>query len=142
MMPASGSANTTRLVRLVPLTEFPAHAVLLTSTTNAIVPTQTSRFDHPCDTPHLPPPHPPRADYELSLTLVLLRRVDAERQRRLVVVAVEGPRLLRVDPLELAVHDLHADQARAADLAADVDSRRRHAVGVEVVHVADRREQV
>ena len=40
---------------------------------------------------------------------------------RLVVVAVERARLDRVDAHELAVLHLHADEARAADLAADVD---------------------
>src|SRR5258705_9204481 len=123
MMPASGSARTIRLVRLVPLTGLPAHAALLTSTMNAIVPTQTSRFDHRCGTPALL-----CADSgEPSLTLERLGRVEAESQRRLVVVAVERARLLRVDALELAADDLHPDQARAADLAAHVDPRRRHA---------------
>src|SRR5438876_212499 len=137
MMPASGSAITRRLVRLVPLTGLPAHAVLLTKTTNAIVPTQTSRFDHRCDTPALL-----RAVYdELALTVILLGRIDRQRQRRLgntrgVLVAIECPRFDRVDAHEFSVLDLHADQARAPELAADIDLGS-HAVRVEVVHVAD-----
>ncbi len=40
----------------------------------------------------------------------------------LVAGAVERARLDRVDAHELAVLHLHADEARAADLAADVDA--------------------
>src|SRR5476649_1210228 len=105
-MPASGSATTTRLVRLVPLTGLPAQADLLTATTNTIVATQTSRFDNRCDTPALL-----RAiDYRLALTLERLGCIEGECQRRLVVVAIEGSRLQRIDANEVAVLHLHPDQ--------------------------------
>ena len=48
----------------------------------------------------------------------------------------------RIDAHELSVLHLHADQARADDLAPDVGAGGGHAVGVEVVDVADRGEQV
>src|SRR6476659_1809748 len=112
-MPASGSAITRRLVRLVPSTGLPAHAVLLTRTMNAIVPAQTSRFDHRCDTPTLLRP----VYDELALTLVFLDRIDDQRQRRLgntrgVQVAIKGPGFGRLHAHELAALDLHADEAR------------------------------
>src|SRR5258708_19317865 len=137
MMPASGSARTTRFVRLVPVTGLPAHAVLLTTTTNAIVPAQTSRFDHRCGTPALLRV----VDDEPALAVVLGGRIDPECERRLVVVPIEGAGLDWVDALEHVVDHLHADQTRAADLAADVDLRD-HAIGIEVVHPANCREQV
>src|SRR3954451_23917762 len=137
MMPATGRATTIQFVMLVPLTGLPAHAALLTKTMNAIVPAQTSKFDHRCDNPELL-----LAAYDELVSAVIFRsRVDLELQGRLVVVAVEGPGLHGVDALELAVDHLHADEARTPDLAADVDLGR-HAVGVEVVHGPDRDEQV
>ena len=97
------------------LTGFPAHACTLTTTMNTIVAAQTSRFDHRWFTSRAP------SSAELVLALVFLHRVDRELERRLVVVAVERARLDRVDAHELAVLHLHADEARAPDLPADVD---------------------
>src|SRR5215470_11530616 len=116
-MPANGSARTSRLVSVVALTGFSAHAATLTPTTKAIVPSQTSRFDHRCDTKTSP-----AVSYVVAspLTVIFGRRVDVEDDRRLrvarrVLVAVEGARLDRVDTHELAVLHLHPDETRAAD---------------------------
>src|ERR1700730_14663809 len=54
-MPASGSENTNRFSRVVPLTGLPAHPCQLMATTNAIVPAHTSRVDHRLLTLVLPP---------------------------------------------------------------------------------------
>src|SRR5258708_19566266 len=102
MMPAAGSARTTRLVRDVPLTGLPAQAALLTKTMNAIVPAQTSRFDHRCDTPD-----PLRDQADLALTVVFLGGVDRQLQRLLVVVPVELPGLHPLHPHNLPLPPLH-----------------------------------
>src|SRR3954470_16034870 len=116
-MPASGNARISRFVRLSALTGGPAHPNTLIATTNRIVPAQTSRFDHRCDTvnafPYLLPPG-------RALAVVFLDRVDGQFDGRLVPTAVELALLGRRDPDELPALDLHADQADAALLPADV----------------------
>src|SRR5436305_4285875 len=136
-MPANGSAKTTRFSSEVALTGCPAHAALLTATTPTIVTSQTNRFDQRCLTlvPLVRRHHTHRS------ALVFLGGVDRQLDGGLVVVAVEGAGLGRADAHELAVLHLHADEARAAHLATDVDLGN-ETVGVELVEVADSREDV
>src|SRR5262245_25704481 len=126
-MPARGNAKTIRFRMLDPLTVLPAHASLLTTTMKSAVPTHTSRFERRW----LTTMHPLR----VSSAVEFLERIDRERRHRSTAVELAG--LGRVHPHELAVLHLHADDAHAAELAADVRLGR-HAAGVEVVRVADR----
>src|SRR6478609_7939297 len=103
-MPAMGNAKISMSTIVVHVTGTPAHALQLTATIMMIVAAMTNRLDRVFTTGRS--------------SAVCLDRVDRDRDD--VAGAVELAGLGRVDADELPVLHLHADQALAADLAADV----------------------
>src|SRR6185437_9322394 len=120
-MPASGNAKIRRSSTDSRVIGAPAHAALLTATTRMAVAASTNRLDRVFTTGHS--------------SGVGLHGVDRDVER--AAGAVELALLGRVDLHELPALDLHADQALAADLTADV-GRRDEAVVVEVRDAVDR----
>src|SRR3954452_7423932 len=103
-MPANGSANMSRSTSVVAVTGACAHADQLTPTTSAAVVRMTSRLDRVLTTG--------------DSSLERLHRVEGHGERAARAVELAG--LDRIDPHELAVLHLHADQALAGLLLADI----------------------